>query len=76
MCSFHMLPASKKLRHYIYNKLTLNKCELHFVLDNWKVKSENQFTELETIIEINKIIKDKHYQSDIKQIYENTGYWC
>ena len=76
MCSFHMLPASKGLRDYLYKKLALNKCELHFVLDNWKVKSENEFTELETIIEINKIIKEKNYQKEIKQVYENFGNWC
>lgn len=47
--SLLQLPKDKKLRESIYKKIVLNKKELHFALENLKIKDKDEANEIEKI---------------------------
>ena len=56
MCSYSMLPSDIKKRNQIFNSILESNSELHFVLENLVLKSQQDIDKLEKIIRLKSII--------------------
>lgn len=66
MCSIFMLPDNKKKRIKILNYVNNKKIKLHFVFENFVVKNEKTFFEVEQLLELKKLINNNKPQKYLK----------